>query len=982
MTPLGHVEEIRDIAFSPNMKYIATFSWDGTVKVWKVQTGEILLDIHPGFKNGEEEYQLDMLYSPDGKKIITLTSQGAEIWDAFTGRNIRKLEYAIEEDSYKNENTFFNSKDKLVVGSDLLDLALNKFIKNGGKSFPKRSRPETKIKDSLDWVKTQSLYRGQGMEAQLRDFDDMDVNAYYSADRRMIVTAIAESADIWEAESGRLISRLRSHSAIVWNCNYSNDGGKILTASADGYARLWNVKNGQLVSSIRTGYPAYLPWSAAFSPDGTKMICGPFDEDADEEEDNMIRIWDIGKKQVVFETPGHSARMRNTCFSPDGRRVLIPTNGDSIFILNIENFKFTHRIKAAGPVTASFSADGKKILVVGESMVRVLDAETLKRISAFNPPTGEGLFNATLSPDGKIIIVFVGDESSTVWNAETGERIPPDNAYVKAIEGEDFLTTAVFSPDMKKALISGSELNLWDVNSGKKLLTLKKEDNDLADACFTPDGNRILTAYIDNSCRVWDARNGELLYSFYGIDTTNYLIKSPAGYYMGSLGAAKQLHYVTKDLSTITFEQLDVKYNRPDKVLEAMRVNDPLLVRSYHEAWVKRMQKLNIDTTAFRKEISIPQTDIVNQNKIGRNQQGDQLSLSIRSRDSLFKLEHFNIWVNEVPLYGQRGLDIRKRKSSRFDTTLSIRLSAGLNRIEASVTNQDGTESYHSPIFVNYNPVKPVNDSVYFIGIGINRFSQNSNDLKWCVQDIRDLVKAMRSGYGDKLVIIDTLFDERVTPEIIAGLKKKLSRTGVNDKLIVSYSGHGLLSRKFDYYLSAYHTNFQKPEEGGIPYDMIEDLLDSIPARKKILLLDACHSGELDKEELKRISDASANLAKNNIRAAPGDKGGIVSIPADDSTRLGLQKSFELMQSLFVNVSKGTGSTIIAASGGVQFAQESSELGHGVFTYSLIEAMKRFKTIKVSELNKYIGSRVLELTNGLQKPTTRYELKDFDWELW
>ena len=38
------------------------------------------------------------------------------------------------------------------------------------------------------------------------------------------------------------------------------------------------------------------------------------------------------------------------------------------------------------------------------------------------------------------------------------------------------------------------------------------------------------------------------------------------------------------------------------------------------------------------------------------------------------------------------------------------------------------------------------------------------------------------------------------------------------------------------------------------------------------------------------------------------------------------------MQNLFVNVSKGTGAIIISASGGVQFVQERSEPGHGVFT--------------------------------------------------
>ena len=77
-----------------------------------------------------------------------------------------------------------------------------------------------------------------------------------------------------------------------------------------------------------------------------------------------------------------------------------------------------------------------------------------------------------------------------------------------------------------------------------------------------------------------------------------------------------------------------------------------------------------------------------------------------------------------------------------------------------------------------------------------------------------------------------------------------------------------------------------------------------------------------------------------------------------------------------------TGAIIIAASGGVQFAQEKSDLGHGVFTYSIIEAMKKYPTIKVSALKKYIGDRVMQLTNGMQKPTTRDETIAVDWEVW
>ena len=309
-------------------------------------------------------------------------------------------------------------------------------------------------------------------------------------------------------------------------------------------------------------------------------------------------------------------------------------------------------------------------------------------------------------------------------------------------------------------------------------------------------------------------------------------------------------------------------------------------------------------------------------------------------------------------------------------------MSPGENRIETSVTSISGAESYRKPLLVKYIPEKTLLPKIYFIGIGINDFADSSYNLKWCVQDIKDLTVTMRNKYGDQLVVLDTLYNERVTVENVKALKQKLLNTGINDKVIISYSGHGLLSKDYDYYLSAYNINFKKPEEGGIPYDDIEKLLDSIPARQKLLLLDACHSGEVDKEEMQKIKTSDNALVKNKVVANTGNKGVIITVTADNSNKLGLQNSFELMQSLFVNVGKSTGAIIISASGGVQFAQEKSELGHGVFTYSVIEAMKKYPTIKVSAFKKYIGNRVMELTNGLQKPTTRNETIAVDWEVW
>jgi len=500
------------------------------------------------------------------------------------------------------------------------------------------------------------------------------------------------------------------------------------------------------------------------------------------------------------------------------------------------------------------------------------------------------------------------------------------------------------------------------------MTVLKGHTASVMSAAFSPDGKKVITSSLDNTAKIWDVATGELVYTFFAVDSTDYLVQIPAGYYQTTQAASKLLHYVTNDLQIISFEQLDVKYNRPDKVLEALGNTDTSLIKSYRKAWEKRIQKLGIDTTAFREDFIVPEADFVNRELIEFEQKNETIQLHIKGNDSTYLLDRFNIWVNEVPVFGQRGIRIKKKK--KIDTTISVQLSRGENRIETSITNVNGTESYRMPLLVKYTPVVQQTEKIYFLGIGIDNFSDSQYNLRYSAKDIRDLAISLKERYGSTITI-DTLFDKNVTINNVKALKEKLLQTSVNDKVIISYSGHGLLSKTYDYFLSTYAVNFTKPEEKGLSYDELEDLLDSIPARKKLMMIDACHSGEVDKEE---------GIAMNKMVDSLGLAKGLI-IKKNNNQQLGLKNSFELMQSIFVNVGKSTGATIISAAAGNQFALESGDLKNGVFTYSLLEAMNKNKTIKISQLKKIVGERVQQLTKGMQKPTSRNETIAVDWSL-
>ena len=72
--------------------------------------------------------------------------------------------------------------------------------------------------------------------------------------------------------------------------------------------------------------------------------------------------------------------------------------------------------------------------------------------------------------------------------------------------------------------------------------------------------------------------------------------------------------------------------------------------------------------------------------------------------------------------------------------------------------------------------------------------------MQYSAKDIRDLSKKLKEKYKED-IIIDTLFNENVTVSNVKALKQKLLQTTENDKVVIAYSGHGMLSKEYDYYL-------------------------------------------------------------------------------------------------------------------------------------------------------------------------------------
>ncbi len=981
--------EFTCISLSPDGKYIASGSTDGHLRVWSIENKKLVVD-----RRGHTERIISVRYNKEGTRLVSAGEDEVIVfWDPRTGDSLHRI-----TGTHNQYGAFFNpASDKVLsyaswevqiwdpntgsliyeldgyrhTGSrndvDLTNIKHAAFSPDGNTIITSSSDCTSIIWDAKTGAFLKSL-KGEVVEL---------TSQVYSKKNKILVTGqIDGSVRFWKTGYGQLIRSSNEHDSWITEISLSPDESKVATVSKSGQLSTWDISSGALLNK----WEAHANWivDVQFSSDGKKLITGSWD--------NTAGLWDVATGKLLLRMNKHHDNVEGVDISHDGKFALTASWDSSIQIWGTTNGKLFKKFRAPeGLAFVRISLDNKFVVAGGdEGTVYGWDIVTGKLL--YTTHFGTQVVGLELTEDGKKVnVLFSGNSKFSndrpgqfaQYDIATGKVLieresPGENGDLVSFSLDDYNKQFLLAASNGKVTLHNperpeeteGEVQTNSTGWNNVFFTLKNE--------FAVGLNFGVRVYkiVTGTDSPGNAGTIKEVYTSIALDTIDYLTYIPSGYYQCSPTAAKLLHYVSSDMKVITFDQLDVKYNRPDKVLEAIGNTDTALIRSYRKAWEKRIRKLAIDTSTFRPGYSIPAADFTNRADISYEQKNDNLSLYIRGDDSIYKLDRFNIWINELPLYGQRGISIRQSNRNALDTTISVILSEGENRIEASITNVNGTESYRMPLIISHvSAVKPV-EHVHFIGIGMDRFENAQYNLQYSGKDIRDFAAKLRERFKDS-VSIDTLFNEQVSIESVKALKEKLKHTRINDKVIIAYSGHGMLSKDYDYYLSTYSVNFDKPEENGLPYDELENLLDSIPARKKLLLIDACHSGEVDKEDLVTIEGSSDSLIK-----------GFKPVAYKKEGQLGLKNSFELMQSLFVNVGKSTGATIISAAAGTQFALERNDLKNGVFTYAILEAMNKYTTLKISELKKIVGERVEELTKGLQKPTSRNETIAVDWSIW
>ncbi|MFH0894293.1 MAG: WD40 repeat domain-containing protein [Bacteroidota bacterium] len=372
-----------------------------------------------------------------------------------------------------------------------------------------------------------------------------------------------------------------------------------------------------------------------------------------------------------------------------------------------------------------------------------------------------------------------------------------------------------------------------DVSTSALLAEMKGHNDKISSLISLDNGKRIATASWDGSIRIWDAETGNEIVSLVLINKNDFVMRTPDNYYYATKNAIKELGF-SYEMKFYPFEQFDLKYNRPDIVLGRLGHASPELISAYLNAYQKRLKKMNFTAEMLSSDLHLPDLRIENRKEIPLETTNQSLNIQITATDSLYKINRINVWINNVPAFGMNGLSVQNKNENFIMSDLMLTLSEGQNTIMLSCMNNKGVESLKETFQVT-RTAAPVKHNLYVVAVSVSDYQDARYKLNYAAKDGRDIANLLASNRENyNAVYIDTLFNEAVTASAFSQIKTRLLQSSVDDEVVMFISGHGLLGKNYDFYFAPWDCDFEDPDRNGISYDVIEGLLDSIPARKKI----------------------------------------------------------------------------------------------------------------------------------------------------
>ncbi len=504
------------IGFSPDGKTLATACGNKLVRVWNVETRELIHTFF-GLRRSIRSDQLGVHFSPDGNTLAGWGDDSLRIWD-------------IEKSVFKQDMNMYLERQ-----SDITFHSIGISIVNGNHKTIRYQEFNTDTQE-------EKINEHEIDDAHKESITCVSV----SPDGTMIASGSRDkTVRLWNAETETLHKTLKGNRKPILSLTFSHDGSSIASTSEDKTVRVWNVDTGRRKHTFKTNSEHL--HKVVFSPNGKTLASSSFD--------GVIHQWDLkrGKHKNTIVGHGHGFASKNIVFSND-KITAATTYGDNHIILYDVNTQEMQAVLAGHkkPVNClSFSSDGK-ILASGsqDKTIRLWDVTTGEHKKTLRGHS-EQVFHIMFKDD-ETLVSYGNDDMVRLWDVKKGRQknnfkvgvlsqyigISPDrnvallrnykkdqsnSLYLRDLDTgaytalskqvkstiQKFVNIPISSDGSMLAYCTESEIVVWDVTTSKEKKIIPVKSSMFSFLDLNSDFNILAKADTDGIINLWNVDTGD-----------------------------------------------------------------------------------------------------------------------------------------------------------------------------------------------------------------------------------------------------------------------------------------------------------------------------------------------------------------------------------------------------------------------------------------------------------------------------------------